>query len=122
MEQVVPAAAAHGVTLDASVCVSEVERGRPAPDMLLECVSRLGLRPERWVVFDDTPVGIEAAVMPGRGVSLCGNTCVRDTAETAALSDAYRAGTHERAVEVFAKVGAGGTLTSVAALELEDPR
>lgn len=121
MEQVVPAAAAHGVALDASVCVNEVGQGRPAPDMLLECASRLGVRPERCVVLDDTPVGIEAAVaagMPGWGVSLSGNACGLDAAETAALSDADRTEIHERAVQVFASVGARGTLPSAASLDL----
>jgi len=122
MASVLPAASANGVSLDASVCVDEVERGRPAPDMLLECAARLGVEPAACVVFDDTPVGIEAAVaagMTGWGVSMSGNQCGFDADETAALTDIDRAEIHARAVDAFAGVGAVGTLDSVADLHVQ---
>lgn len=120
MAKVVPAAAAHGIVLDASVCVNEVARGRPAPDMLLECASRLGVRPDRCMVVDDTPVGIEAAVaagMTGWGVSLSGNACGLDADATRALDEDERARIHARAAAAFAAVGARGTLDSAASLD-----
>lgn len=121
MTKVVPAAAQNGVTLDASVCVDEVKRGRPAPDMLLECASRLGVEPSRCLVFDDTPVGIEAAVaagMPAWGVSLSGNSCGLEAGELESLDDAAKAAIHARATASFERAGARGTLESVAAFRL----
>jgi len=73
-------------------------------------------------VFDDTPVGIEAAVaagMTGWGVSMSGNQCGFDADETAALTDIDRAEIHACAVDAFAGVGAFGTLDSVADLHVQ---
>lgn len=39
----------------------EVRRGKPAPDMFLLAAERLGVPPERCLVFEDGPPGIEAA-------------------------------------------------------------
>lgn len=39
----------------------EVPRGKPAPDMFLLAAERLGVAPERCLVFEDGPPGIEAA-------------------------------------------------------------
>ncbi len=36
-------------------------RGKPHPDIFLEAARRLGVAPERCVVFEDAPLGIEAA-------------------------------------------------------------
>lgn len=40
-------------------------RGKPAPDMFLLAAERLGIAPERCLVFEDGQSGIEAAVAAG---------------------------------------------------------
>jgi beta-phosphoglucomutase len=40
-------------------------RGKPHPDLFLEAARRLGVAPERCVVFEDAPLGIEAARRAG---------------------------------------------------------
>ena len=42
-------------------------RGKPHPDIFLEAARRLGLAPARCVVFEDAPLGIEAARRAGMG-------------------------------------------------------
>lgn len=45
---------------------SEVERGKPEPDIFLLALSRLGVDdPSTCVVFEDSPVGLTAAVAAG---------------------------------------------------------
>jgi beta-phosphoglucomutase-like phosphatase (HAD superfamily) len=47
-------------------------RGKPEPDIFLEAARRLGLPPEACVVFEDAPLGIEAARRAGmRAVAIC---------------------------------------------------
>jgi HAD superfamily hydrolase (TIGR01509 family) len=44
------------------VCsVTEVARGKPAPDLFLLGASRLGVKPERCIVVEDSVFGIQAA-------------------------------------------------------------
>lgn len=45
----------------------DVVRGKPAPDMFLLCAERMGVRPERCLVFEDGVLGIEAARAAGMG-------------------------------------------------------
>ena len=46
-------------------------RGKPHPDIFLEAARRLGVAPERCVVFEDAPLGVEAARRAGmRAVAL----------------------------------------------------
>jgi HAD superfamily hydrolase (TIGR01509 family) len=40
---------------------TEVEHGKPAPDLFLYAADRMGVAPERAVVVEDSPFGIEAA-------------------------------------------------------------
>ena len=47
--------------MDATVSGSDVERGKPAPDVFLLAAARLGIRPERCVVVEDAPDGVSAA-------------------------------------------------------------
>ncbi|WP_298829161.1 HAD family phosphatase [uncultured Piscinibacter sp.] len=42
-------------------------RGKPHPDIFLEAARRLGLEPSRCIVFEDAPLGIEAARRAGMG-------------------------------------------------------
>jgi len=43
-------------------------RGKPAPDMLLEAARRMGVAPERCLVFEDAEPGIQAALAAGMQV------------------------------------------------------
>ena len=40
-------------------------RGKPHPDIFLEAARRLGIAPEHCIVFEDAPLGIEAARRAG---------------------------------------------------------
>lgn len=47
------------------VTPDDVERGKPAPDIFLECARRLGVKPGDCVVFEDAEPGIRAARAAG---------------------------------------------------------
>lgn len=53
---------------DEVVSSSEVENGKPAPDIFLEAASRLGVAPETCVVFEDGRAGIIGAREAGMEV------------------------------------------------------
>jgi len=46
----------------------EVARGKPAPDLFLHAAASLGVTPERCLVIEDSPAGVEAAVAAGIAV------------------------------------------------------
>jgi beta-phosphoglucomutase family hydrolase len=46
----------------------EVGRGKPAPDVFIEAARRLGVSADECLVFEDAPVGIEAAHAAGMRV------------------------------------------------------
>ena len=46
----------------------EVTRGKPAPDLFLHAAARMGVRPERCVVVEDSQYGVEAARAAGMHV------------------------------------------------------
>ncbi len=50
---------------DAIVCSEDYHRGKPSPDPFLEAAHRLGVSPERCLVFEDTATGIAAATAAG---------------------------------------------------------
>ena len=47
------------------VTVDDVAHGKPAPDPFLEAARRLGVPPERCLVVEDAPMGLEAARAAG---------------------------------------------------------
>jgi HAD superfamily hydrolase (TIGR01509 family) len=47
------------------VTCEDYTRAKPAPDPFLVAAERLGVKPERCVVFEDTNIGIEAAKAAG---------------------------------------------------------
>ncbi|MET9776741.1 HAD family hydrolase [Streptomyces sp. NPDC006367] len=46
----------------------DVGRGKPAPDLFLHAAERMGVAPERCVVIEDSPLGVQAAVAAGMDV------------------------------------------------------
>ena len=51
--------------MDVVVTGDEVARGKPNPDIFLEAARRLGVRPDRAVVFEDAPAGVAAGKASG---------------------------------------------------------
>lgn len=51
--------------IDIIISSDEVKRGKPAPDVYLECAKRLGVKPDKCLVFEDHPDGIQAAKNAG---------------------------------------------------------
>jgi beta-phosphoglucomutase family hydrolase len=47
------------------VCAEDVVHHKPAPDIFLEAAKRLGVEPEKCRVYEDSPLGIEAAHCAG---------------------------------------------------------
>lgn len=54
----------HGF-FDAAVGAPDVARGKPEPDIFLEAARRMGVAPAECIVFEDAPLGIEAARRAG---------------------------------------------------------
>ena len=50
---------------DAVITTEDYRHGKPAPDPFLEAARRLGVPPERCLVFEDTTAGIAAAKAAG---------------------------------------------------------
>ncbi|MER5443968.1 HAD family hydrolase [Streptomyces sp. NPDC002790] len=46
----------------------DVGRGKPAPDLFLYAAERMGVRPEKCLVVEDSPLGVQAAVSAGMDV------------------------------------------------------
>lgn len=51
-----------------SVEDGDVERGKPAPDVFLAAAHKLGADPSECMVFEDSPVGVTAAIAAGMPV------------------------------------------------------
>jgi beta-phosphoglucomutase family hydrolase len=54
-----------GDFMDTIVCAEEVERGKPYPDPFLLAADRLAIRPQRCIVVEDAPAGLEGARCAG---------------------------------------------------------
>ena len=50
---------------DVLVCAGEYRNAKPAPDPFLLAAEKLGIAPEKCLVFEDTDLGIEAATAAG---------------------------------------------------------
>jgi beta-phosphoglucomutase-like phosphatase (HAD superfamily) len=50
---------------DAVLTAEDVARGKPEPDLFLAAAERLGVRPERCLVYEDSDLGLEAARRAG---------------------------------------------------------
>lgn len=50
---------------DAVVGARDVARGKPHPDVFLKAAELCSVSPERCIVFEDAPLGVEAAVRAG---------------------------------------------------------
>ena len=46
----------------------DLKRGKPAPDIFLIAADRIGAKPERCLVLEDAPSGVEAALAAGMSV------------------------------------------------------
>ena len=71
---------------DAVVTGSDVQRGKPDPQIFLVAAQRLGVPPARCVVIEDAPVGIAAAAAAGMAcVGLASTGRTRETLSKAQL-------------------------------------
>jgi beta-phosphoglucomutase family hydrolase len=50
---------------DVIVGAEDYQKGKPAPDAFLKAAARMGVKPERCLVFEDAQLGIEAARAAG---------------------------------------------------------
>jgi beta-phosphoglucomutase family hydrolase len=67
------------------VSAEEVAHGKPAPDVFLAAAARLGVPPERCVVVEDAPAGVEAGRRGGMrtvGIASMGRTLDADVVTT----------------------------------------
>lgn len=56
------------------VTADDIEHGKPAPDPYLLAAQRLGIDPQRCIVFEDAPAGVEAARSAGARVVAVAST------------------------------------------------
>ena len=64
------------------VTAEDVRRGKPAPDVFITAAERLGVRPERCLVFEDSVVGVRAG--RAAGMRVIGVTTAHTAAELTA--------------------------------------
>ena len=77
---------------DVVVCGDDprLKRAKPAPDIFLLAAADLGAEPERCLVFEDAPAGVEAALAAGmRVVAIPMPIMNRDEYEGAHIIDRY---------------------------------
>jgi len=79
----------------ATVSSEEVKRGKPAPDVYLEAMRRLGVEPERAAAIEDSRSGILAAKAAGMRVVAIPNAHFPPDGETLEQADAVLASLNE---------------------------
>lgn len=118
MAVLIPAAAAHGLELDAVVCASDVPAGRPYPWMLYRLARELDVYPMTAVIkIGDTVADIEEGLNAGAwsvGVALTGNEMGLTEAELAALELPEYERLRRQARERLARAGAHHVVDSLA--------
>jgi HAD superfamily hydrolase (TIGR01509 family) len=50
---------------ETTVCIEDVARGKPHPDLILEVLRRTGVPPDDALMLEDAPLGVEAARRAG---------------------------------------------------------
>lgn len=109
MNGLMPLAAAQGYAPDHCTTVSEVKRGRPHPDMVLDNALALGAPSmQSCVVVDDSPTGLTSGRAAGTwavGIVASGNEVGLSLADWQALD---AAGQDARRAEATAKLDAAG--------------
>ncbi|MCC2955422.1 HAD family phosphatase [Massilia sp. IC2-477] len=63
---------------DAIVGATDVARGKPHPDVFLKAAELCGVAPEHCIVFEDAPLGVEAARRAGMRCVVLTTTLPRD--------------------------------------------
>lgn len=120
MDGLMPLAEAQGYRPDCCVTVSEVKRGRPAPDMPLMNALALGAPDVRaCVVIDDSPTGLtsgRAAGMWAVGIVASGNEVGLPQSEWEALGEAARDNFRQAARQVLDTAGAHYVIETIADL------
>jgi HAD superfamily hydrolase (TIGR01509 family) len=89
----------------ATVSSEEVARGKPAPDVFLEAVRRLGVTPERCAAIEDSANGIRAGNAAGMRVVAIPNVHYPPPPDVLALADVVLGSLEELTVEA---VSGGG--------------
>ena len=91
----------------ATVTGRDVERGKPDPQVFLLAAERLGVAPERCVVVEDAPVGVEAARRGGMKVVALLSTGRRRADFTATPPDLFVGSLRELSPETCERLFAG---------------
>lgn len=51
--------------VDTMVCAGETPKGKPAPDPFLAAAEKLGVNPQKCIVFEDAEFGVQGAIAAG---------------------------------------------------------
>jgi beta-phosphoglucomutase-like phosphatase (HAD superfamily) len=91
-----------------------VEKKKPAPDIYLHALDRLGLEPSECLVFEDTEAGLASATAAGLITVITVNGATRDQDFSGAAIVLDQLGEPEQGFEVLAGTAADATFVDVA--------
>lgn len=118
MEVVLAQVKCHGLSVDAMLCASDFDQGRPAPWMIYENARRLGVYPmSRVAKVDDTITGVQAGRNAGCwtiGVSKTGNLIGLGAEAFAALPQREQSERLAAAHDTLIRAGAHAVVETVA--------